>query len=109
MEIRQISPQQLKQRLDNGDDLFILDVREPHEWEISNLGRYDAVLIPKRRVLERLGELDRGREIVVQCRSGQRSSTVIRELTPLGFNNLWNLDGGINRWVREIDPSMTLY
>ncbi|MEJ2748930.1 MAG: molybdopterin-synthase adenylyltransferase MoeB [Anaerolineae bacterium] len=107
--VPQISPQELKERLDNGDDLFILDVREPHEWEISNLSQLGARLIPKGQVLERMNELDTAQEIIVHCRSGVRSADVIRELQQHGFKKLLNLDGGINRWAREIDPSLPIY
>jgi len=107
--VKQISPTELKSRLDAGDDLFILDVREPHEWEISNLEPLGAVLIPKGQVLERMGELDTAREMVVQCRSGARSADVIRELQKHGFQKMWNLDGGINRWAREVDNSLPTY
>ncbi|MGB1250335.1 MAG: molybdopterin-synthase adenylyltransferase MoeB [Candidatus Promineifilaceae bacterium] len=109
MEVRQLSPQQLKARLDNGDNLFILDVREPHEWEISNLSHLGSVLIPKGDVVERIAELDPDAEIVVQCRSGGRSAAIIRKLAPRGFSNLWNLDGGINRWAREVDSNLPVY
>ena len=105
----QISPMELKERLDAGDALFILDVREPHEWEISNLAQYGAVLIPKGEVLDRVAELDQGAEIVVQCRTGGRSADVLRELEGIGFKRLLNLDGGINRWAREIDKGMVVY
>ena len=109
MQVRQLSPADLKARLDNGDNLFILDVREPHEWEISNLSHLGSVLIPKGDVVARIDELDPNAEIVVQCRSGGRSAAIIRELAPRGFNNLWNLDGGINRWAREIDSNLPVY
>ncbi len=109
--VHQISPEALNTRLNNGDDLFILDVREPHEWEISNLEPLGAVLIPKGKVLERIGELDPSREIVVQCRSGARSADIIKELRKNGFQNdkLLNLDGGINRWAKEVDTSLPTY
>lgn len=107
--VPQISPKQLKARLDAGDELFILDVREPHEWEISNLAPLGAVLIPKGQVLDRMGELDTAREMVVQCRSGARSADVIRDLRQHGFQKLWNLDGGINRWAKEVDHSLPTY
>lgn len=109
MNVRQMSPQTLKERLDKGDDLFILDVREPHEWEISNLENHGAVLIPKGSVAQRIDELDPSKEIVVQCRTGGRSAAIVRALAPLGFNNLWNLDGGINRWAKEIDRTLPVY
>jgi sulfur-carrier protein adenylyltransferase/sulfurtransferase len=107
--VPQISPIELQTRLDAGDDLFILDVREPHEWEISNLAHLGAVLIPKGKVLERMGELDTAREMVVQCRSGARSADIIRELRQHGFKKMWNLDGGINRWATEVDTSIPRY
>ncbi|MCB8985767.1 MAG: molybdopterin-synthase adenylyltransferase MoeB [Ardenticatenaceae bacterium] len=107
--VRQMSPQELKSRLDAGDNLFILDVREPHEWEISNLSHLGARLIPKNQVLDHLNELDTAQEMVVQCRSGARSAAVIQELQTHGFKKLWNLEGGINRWAREVDPSLPVY
>jgi adenylyltransferase/sulfurtransferase len=109
--VRQISPKELNTRLNNGDDLYILDVREPHEWEISNLKPLGAVLIPKGQVLDRIGELDPSREIVVQCRSGARSADIIKVLRKNGFQNdkLVNLDGGINRWAKEVDTSLPTY
>ncbi len=107
--IPSITPGELKQRLDNGDDLLILDVREPHEWEISNLAGQGARLIPKGQILEHLGELDTAREIVVQCKTGGRSAEVIWQLQRHGFKKLLNLDGGINGWAREVDPSLPIY
>lgn len=107
--VSQMTPQQLKARLDAGDDLFILDVREPHEWAISNLAHLGAVLIPKGDVVSRMNELDTAREMVVQCRSGARSTDVILELQKHGFTKLHNLDGGINRWAREVEPELPVY
>ncbi len=109
MVVRQLDPISLKARLDNGDDLVILDVREPNEWEISNLANYGAILIPKDEVIGRIDELDSSAEIVVQCRTGGRSAAIIQALAPHGFNNLWNLDGGINRWAREVDNDLPVY
>ncbi|MCP4428295.1 MAG: molybdopterin-synthase adenylyltransferase MoeB [Chloroflexi bacterium] len=107
--VPQITPTELKQRLDAGDNLFILDVREPHEWEISNLGHLGAKLIPKGEVVERMGELDTAVTLIVQCRSGARSADVIRELQKHGFKKLLNLDGGINRWASEVALSIPIY
>ncbi len=86
-----------------------MDVREPHEWEISNLGSLGARLIPKGQILEHLGELDTAREIVVHCKTGARSADVIWELKRHGYKKMFNLEGGINRWAREIDPSLPTY
>ena len=107
--VPQMSPAQLKARLDAGDNLYILDVREPHEWEISNLSHLGAHLIPKGQVVNRLNELDTAQEIVVQCRSGARSADIVRDLQKHGFRKLWNLDGGINRWAKEIEPELPTY
>ena len=107
--VPQISPAELKARLDNGDNLFILDVRELHEWDISNLSHLGAHLIPKGEVVERLGELDTAQEMIVQCRTGGRSADIIRELRQHGFTKMWNLDGGINRWATEIDTTLPTY
>ncbi|RMG98964.1 MAG: molybdopterin-synthase adenylyltransferase MoeB [Chloroflexi bacterium] len=104
-----ITPRELKERLERGDTLFILDVREPHEWEISNLSHLGAVLIPKGQVLERMSELDTAQEMVVHCRTGGRSAEVIQLLKQHGFRKLWNLEGGINRWAEEVDPSLPRY
>jgi len=107
--VPEITPLDLKKRLDQGDDLVILDVREPHEWEISNLSHLGAHLIPKGKVLERMGELDTAREMVVQCRSGARSADVIRLLQQHGFSKMLNLTGGINRWADEVEPALPKY
>ncbi len=107
--VPEITPGELKERLDHGEELFIVDVREPHEWEISNLESLGAVLIPQGQVLNRMNELDTAQEIVVQCRTGARSAAVIQDLQNHGFKKLYNLEGGINRWAREIDPSLPVY
>jgi sulfur-carrier protein adenylyltransferase/sulfurtransferase len=109
LQIAAITPAALQERLAAGQQPFILDVREPHEWEIANLSHLNAVLIPKGQVLERMGELDTANEMVVYCRSGARSAGVIRLLQEHGFTKLWNLDGGINRWALEIEPELPRY
>lgn len=108
-EVPAITPEQLAQRLEAGEDILILDVREPHEWGISNLSHLGAQLIPMGDVLERMGELDTAREIVVQCRTGARSANVVRLLKQHGYSRLYNLEGGINRWAREVDPEIPVY
>ncbi|MFW5943516.1 MAG: molybdopterin-synthase adenylyltransferase MoeB, partial [Chloroflexota bacterium] len=92
-DVPTITPAQVKQRLDAGEELLLLDVREPHEWEISNLEHHGAVLIPQGEVLEHLNELDTAREIVVQCRTGARSAQVVQLLQEHGFTKLYNLEG----------------
>ena len=106
--VPQISVEQLKQRLDAGDKPFILDVREPHEYAIVNLG---APLIPVGQVGQRLNELpaDKGTEIVVHCKTGGRSQRAAQEIKAAGYSNVKNLAGGITAWADKIDPSLPKY
>ncbi|MCK5921753.1 MAG: hypothetical protein KAG66_12480, partial [Methylococcales bacterium] len=107
--IRQMTPRLLQARLANGDELLLLDVRELHEWDISNLGHLGAWMVPKEEVLGRVHELNRSQETVIYCRSGQRSAEIITALQAIGFKNLWNLDGGINRWAQDVAPDIPIY
>jgi molybdopterin/thiamine biosynthesis adenylyltransferase/rhodanese-related sulfurtransferase len=101
-----ITPRELKERLDRGDDLFILDVRELHEYQICNLGGY---LLPLGELPRRIHELDSSREIVAHCRSGKRSAEAVEFLRKAGFRKVWNLEGGILRWSDDVDPSVPKY
>ncbi len=104
--IGDMTPEELKQRLDAGDDLFVLDVREPNEYQICNLGGH---LIPLNDLPKRVGELDSSREIVVHCKMGGRSAKAVDFLKQAGFARVHNLAGGINAWAERIDPSMPRY
>jgi adenylyltransferase/sulfurtransferase len=104
--IPQISVKELKQRLDAGDDLLVLDVREPFEYQIANIG---GKLIPQNDVPKRLAEIDRGREIVVQCKSGGRSQRIAEFLAQAGYPKVSNLAGGILAWADPIDPKVPKY
>jgi len=104
--IPQMTVQELKQRRDTGEDLFVLDVREPYEYQIANIG---GTLIPQNEVPQRLAEIDRNREIVVQCRSGGRSQRIAEFLAQQGYPNVKNLAGGILAWADAIVPKMTKY
>ncbi|HKV04461.1 MAG TPA: molybdopterin-synthase adenylyltransferase MoeB [Candidatus Acidoferrales bacterium] len=104
--IPEISPRDLKSRLDRGDDLYILDVREPHEYEICNLNGH---LIPLGELPRRVHELDSSREIVAHCRSGKRSAEAVDFLRKAGFRKIWNLKGGILAWSDEVDPAIPKY
>jgi rhodanese-related sulfurtransferase len=105
--IPQISPKELKQRLDRGDDLFLLDVREYNERDICHIG---GELIPKDTVTSNLDRLPRDKEIVVYCRSGGRSQAVAQELyVNHGFRNVSNLAGGMLRWSDDVDPTVRKY
>jgi adenylyltransferase/sulfurtransferase len=105
--IPEITPRDLKARLDKGDDLFILDVREPHEVQICKLA--NGHLIPLGDLPRRAAELDKSREIVAYCRSGRRSADAVDYLQRSGFNKIWNLKGGILAWSDEVDPSVPKY
>jgi sulfur-carrier protein adenylyltransferase/sulfurtransferase len=98
--------EELKQRLDRGDDLFILDVREPHEYQICNIGGH---LIPLGDLPNRVNELDTSKEIVAHCRSGVRSAKAVNFLRQAGFKKVHNLAGGILAWADRVDPSMPKY
>jgi sulfur-carrier protein adenylyltransferase/sulfurtransferase len=104
--VPEITPRELKSRLDRGDDIFILDVREPHEYQICNLG---GRLIPLGELARRAAELDSSREIVAHCRSGKRSAEAVEFLRQAGFRKIWNLKGGILAWADEVDPSVPKY
>lgn len=102
-----ITPVQLKQRLSQENGLVLLDVREPHELEISRLP--GESLIPLGQLASRLSELDSVKEMVVFCKGGTRSARALELLVSAGFKKVKNLKGGINAWAREIDPSLPEY
>ena len=108
-EVPEITVTELKERLDRGDPVTIVDVREPYEWGISNLEEYGAKLIPMRELADRLDELDPDAELVIQCRSGNRSAHVTQYLLERGYPNVANLQGGILAWSDEIDSSKKKY
>src|ERR1700724_1390360 len=106
VQVPEITPRDLKSRLDRGDDLFILDVREPHECQICNLNGH---LIPLGELPRRVHELDSSRETVAHCRSGKRSAEAVDFLRKAGFRKILNLKGGILAWSDEVDPSVPKY
>ena len=105
--VPEITPSELARRLAHGDDVELLDVREPHEWEIARI--QGARLIPLGSLAEALTTLDRTREIVVHCKGGSRSARAVRLLLDAGFANVSNLAGGITRWSEEVDPDVPKY
>lgn len=102
----EMQPEELKRRLDAGEQLFILDVREPHEYQIANLGGH---LIPLNDLPKRLHELDPNREIVAHCKAGGRSAKAVEFLRQQGFKHVHNLAGGILGWSEKVDPSVPKY
>jgi adenylyltransferase/sulfurtransferase len=104
--IPQLTVKELKARRDAGEDIFLLDVREPYEVQIAQIG---GKVIPQNDVPQRLAEIPRDREIVVHCRSGVRSQRIAEFLKQSGYQNVVNLAGGILAWSDEIDPSVQKY
>ena len=107
--VGEISPAELKARLDGGDDIVLLDVREPHELEICKLAYTHH--IPTGELIARVAELDaaRDKDVIIYCRSGQRSGRCCHYMADLGFKRVLNLKGGILAWADEIDNSLTKY
>ena len=104
----EITPAELKQRLDNGDDIQIVDVREDNEVAIGRIP--NSIHIPLGQILSRMKDLDPSRETVVHCKMGGRSARAIEALKHSGFQGkLINLKGGILRWSDEVDPSVPKY
>ncbi len=104
--IPQMTVKELKQRIDAGEDVQLIDVREPYEYQIAQIG---GKLIPQNDVPQRLHEIDREREVVVHCRSGARSQKIAEFLKQAGYPNVANVAGGILAWADEIDPSVQKY
>ncbi len=105
--VPEITALQLKHELDNGKDVFVLDVRNPPEIEICRLEGSHVIPLPQ--LMERVNELDSARDIVVHCKSGARSAEAIRQLQAIGFSKLRNLKGGILAWSDEVDPTVPKY
>ncbi len=105
--VAEISPHELKRRMDAGEPFELIDVREPFEYEIARIE--GSKLIPLGDFTERLDELERERPIIVHCHSGKRSAQAVRLLQQRGFTKIYNLEGGIDAWSDQIDPSVPRY
>ncbi|MDH3519532.1 MAG: rhodanese-like domain-containing protein [Myxococcales bacterium] len=101
-----ISVEELESLRTAGASIRLLDVREPHEYEICNL---EGELVPLGRLAQQLDSLDRSAHIVVHCRSGGRSAKAVGLMRAAGFENVWNVNGGILAWIERIDPTLTRY
>jgi sulfur-carrier protein adenylyltransferase/sulfurtransferase len=105
--MKEITVQELKKLQDSGADFQLIDVREPHEYDICNL---EGELIPQGDIPDSVDKIDRKKQVIVHCRSGARSGNMIQWLEKNhNFDNLYNLKGGILAWAREIDPDMPTY
>ena len=105
----EISATELDERLGRGDELALVDVREPYEREIADLPEVGQLRIPIDQLLARVSELDREAPLILYCRSGSRSGWATQELLALGFDNVWNLKGGLLAWKEEVDFSIQAY
>jgi rhodanese-related sulfurtransferase len=105
--MKEITVQELKEKIDNNEDFQLIDVRETFEYEVSNL---DGENIPLGGLLIEADKIATDKPVIMQCRSGKRSAAAVMQLEQaLGFTNLYNLTGGIMAWKEEFDPSMPVY
>jgi adenylyltransferase/sulfurtransferase len=105
--MKEITVQELKAKKDNREDFQLIDVREPHEADISQIG---GELIPMGLILGQTDKIAKDKPVIIHCRSGARSGSIVQTLeSRYGFTNIYNLKGGILAWAREIDPSVPTY
>lgn len=109
--MKEVTVQDLKQKIDNEEGPFVLDVREPFEQYQSKLDYENSTLIPLGELADRLNEIEaqKDQEVVCMCRSGGRSAKACEILEKEGFENVANLKGGINQWAKDIDTSLPVY
>ena len=107
MTVKQLSATELKSKIQQQENLFLLDVREPNEFQYSHIS--NSVLIPLNQIPNRLGELDPQQEIVVICHHGMRSLEAANYLVQFGYKNIANLTGGIDAWSCACDSSVRSY
>jgi molybdopterin/thiamine biosynthesis adenylyltransferase/rhodanese-related sulfurtransferase len=104
--VPEITVQELKQKMDAGEPINVLDVREPHEYEVANIG---VRLVPLGELPQRLAEFDQNENFAIHCKTGGRSAKAVKLLQDAGFKNVYNVEGGITAWSEEIDPSVPKY
>ena len=106
--IEEISAADLKGRMDAGEDIQLIDVRQPEEWAFAKIE--GAKLIPLGEIMKRMNEIDQNRDTVVHCKMGMRSARAVEALQQAGFKgSLKNLKGGITAWSNEVDPKVPKY
>ena len=105
--MKEVTVQDLKKMMDAGENFQLIDVREAHEHQFTNIG---GELIPMGSIMNETDKIDRNLKVVIYCRSGNRSANVIKALEQkLGFNNLYNLKGGVLEWAEKIDSNIKKY
>lgn len=105
--MKEVTVAELKAKMDANEDFQLVDVRETNEYEYCNIA--GSLLIPMGEILNRIDEVDRNKEVIIHCKSGGRSGSIVNALMARGFNNVVNLRGGIIAWAKEIDPSTPTY
>jgi len=106
--MQEITATELKKRLDSGEDVQLIDVRQPDEYAFAKID--GAKLIPLGEIMRRMDELDESRELVLQCKAGGRSAKAIEFLTRAGYQGqMANLKGGITAWSNDVDPKIIKY
>lgn len=106
--MQEITATELKKKMDNGDNIQLIDVRQPDEYAFAKIE--GAKLIPLGEIIKKMDELDESKEIIIQCKSGGRSGQAIMALRRAGFTGeLKNLKGGITAWSNEVDPGIPKY
>jgi len=105
--VKEVSPTELKQLMDGGSRLLLLDVREPYEYDLCRIE--GSKLIPLGELEQRIGELDGSSDVVVYCHVGMRSAHAVELLSSKGFGRVRNLKGGIRAWAEEVDRSVPVY
>jgi len=108
-QVPEITPTELKARIDAGDVPLLIDVREAHEIEIADLPEHGQLRIPTGEFARRVSEIDPDTEVVVYCRSGARSAWAVAILLQHGYENVFNMTGGVLGWRLEVDPALTAY
>lgn len=106
--IEEITAKELKDRMGRGEDIQLIDVREPYEYDYARIP--GAKLIPLGQVLSRMEEIDPSKETIVHCKAGGRSAHAIAAMRQAGYEGkLYNLKGGITAWATDVDPSVPRY
>lgn len=105
----EMAPMELNERMELGQPLVLVDVREPFEREIADLPDYGQRRVPIAEFMDRMGELDPDSPVVVYCRTGARSRWAAERLAEDGHGKVWNLTGGVMGWRREVDPTLEEY
>ena len=106
--IEEISATELKRKLDAGEDIQLIDVRQPEEWAFAKIE--GAKLIPLGEIMKRRDEIDESRETVIHCKAGMRSARAVQLLQQAGYKgNIKNLKGGITAWSNDVDPKVPKY